>query len=90
MPQKKSFPDINVLSLLMNTKWCFLLWFRLSKLYEKCPKINPILSELISNLLEHKGDLNKVNVSLLHEEKTEKEMFFDAMKLGYRTVPLLS
>ena len=43
--------------------------------------------QLISNLLENKSDLNKVEVSLLQKEKIEKEFFFGGYtQLDYRTV----
>ena len=42
-----------------------------------------LLSELISNLLENKSDLNKKRVK-------KKIFFLDATQLDYRTVPMLS
>ena len=38
-------------------------------------------------MLENKSELNKVNVSLLHKKKIEKEIFLDTTQLDYRTVP---
>ena len=36
--------------------------------------------QVISNLLENKSDLNKVEVSLLQKEKIEKEFFLEAIR----------